>query len=129
MLRSTNEIMSNEACERCKPGDNVSVTGTIVKAPTRDYEIMHHTLDAEAKAGKHLVTVPDPDEFKWADDLLINDATLTNDAKIIATGDDYGCVSLHNYLEIEINAMPQFDVKKSSVSKVGRKKAHWKVSQ
>ena len=33
---------------------------------------------------------------------------------------------MQKYLEIEINAMQQFDVKKSSVSKMGRKKAHWK---
>jgi len=96
-----------------------SADGKIVKALTRDYEIVHHSLDAEAKKAKFMATQPDPDNVKWADDPLIagwdtqglyqkgwdgtdlNDATLTNDGKLIASGDDYGCVRLHNYPAVD----------------------------
>merc|ERR1712087_902362 len=68
---------------------------------------------------KHIAAQPDPDEVKWADDPLIagwdtqglyqkgwdgtdlNDATLTSDGKLIASGDDYGCVRLHNYPAVD----------------------------
>jgi len=96
-----------------------SEDGKIVKALTRDYEIVHHALDLDAKKGKFLAQQPDPDAVKWADDPLIagwdtqglyqkgwdgtdlNDATLTSDSKLIASGDDYGCVRLHNYPAVD----------------------------
>eukprot|EP01084_Bolivina_argentea_P273583 466066_1 len=91
----------------------------VVKTLTRDYEIAHWTLDAKKKKGKFLTKQPDPDDTEWADDPLIagwdtqglyqsgwdgtdlNDATVTSDNKLIASGDDYGCVRLHNYPAVD----------------------------
>jgi len=98
----------------------------IVKTLTRDYEIAHWTLDLEEKKGKFLSKTPDPDEIKWADDPLIagwdtqglyqagwdgtdlNDATVTSDNRLIASGDDYGCVRLHNYPAIDPDACYEY---------------------
>eukprot|EP00487_Bulimina_marginata_P000295 TRINITY_DN10543_c0_g1_i2.p1 TRINITY_DN10543_c0_g1~~TRINITY_DN10543_c0_g1_i2.p1 ORF type:complete len:275 (+),score=60.77 TRINITY_DN10543_c0_g1_i2:491-1315(+) len=98
----------------------------IVKTLTRDYEIAHWTLDTGAKKGKFLAKQPDPDDTKWSDDPLIagwdtqglyqsgwdgtdlNDATVTSDDKLIASGDDYGCVRLHNYPAIDPEACLEY---------------------
>jgi len=98
----------------------------VVKTLTRDYEIAHWSLDAAAKKGKFLSKQPDPDETKWSDDPLIagwdtqglyqpgwdgtdlNDATVTADDKLIASGDDYGCVRLHNYPAIDPSACLEY---------------------
>jgi len=103
-----------------------SADGAMVKTLTRDYEICHYALDAEAKKGKFVAAQPDPDEVKWADDPLIagwdtqglyqkgwdgtdlNDATLTSDSKLIASGDDYGCVRLHNYPAVDPSACLEY---------------------
>jgi len=107
---------------------NVQFTedNSIVKTLTRDYEIAHWSLDVEKKKGKFLASQPDPDETKWADDPLIagwdtqglyqpgwdgtdlNDATVTSDNKLIASGDDYGCVRLHNYPAIDPSACLEY---------------------
>jgi len=98
----------------------------LVKTLTRDYEIAHWSLDAAAKKGKFVTSIPDPDTTKWADDPLIagwdtqglyqkgwdgtdlNDATVTSDNRLIASGDDYGCVRLHNYPAIEPEACLEY---------------------
>jgi len=94
-----------------------SEKGDMVKTFTRDYEVAHWRIDADRCKGTFCAKIPDPDEVQWADDPLIagwdveglyqrnlgwdgtdlNDATLTSDAKLIASGDDYGHVRLHNY--------------------------------
>eukprot|EP01083_Nonionella_stella_P262735 893129_1 len=89
--------------------------GKLVKTLTRDYEVVHWELDIDRYKGKFIAKIPDPDVIKWADDPLIagwdveglyqkgwdgtdlNDATLTSDEKLVATGDDYGKVRLHNF--------------------------------
>jgi len=96
-----------------------SEDGKMCKTLTRSYEICHFDLDAEKKKGKFEPHQPDPDEVKWADDPLIagwdtqglyqngwdgtdlNDAAVTDDRKLIVSGDDYGCVRLHNYPAID----------------------------
>merc|ERR1712113_294154 len=92
-----------------------SEDGKLIKTLTRDYEVAHWYLDHDKSKGKFVPSIPDPDKVKWADDPLIagwdveglyqdgwdgtdlNDATLTSDAKLVATGDDYGKVRLHNF--------------------------------
>ena len=92
-----------------------SADGRMVKTLTRDYEVAHWLLDQDKHKGKFFAGVPDPDKLEWADDPLIagwdveglyqkgwdgtdlNDASLTQDCKLIAAGDDYGKVRLHNY--------------------------------
>jgi len=92
-----------------------SSNGKLVKTLTRDYEVCHWQLDEDKCKGTFVPRIPDPDIIGWADDPLIagwdveglyqkgwdgtdlNDATLTSDSKLIATGDDYGKVRLHNY--------------------------------
>ena len=92
-----------------------SEDGKMVKTFTRDYEVAHWKLDYDRYKGKLCAQIPDPDEVTWADDPLIagwdveglyqkgwdgtdlNDATLTSDGRLVATGDDYGNVRLHNF--------------------------------
>ena len=107
--------------------NHIAADGKVVKTlTTRDYKIAHWTLDSDAKTGKFLATQPYPDDTKWADDPLIavwdtqglyqkgwdgtdlNDATLTSDGKLIASGDDYGCVRLHNYPAIDQTACNEY---------------------
>lgn len=82
--------------------------GKMVKALTRDYEVAHWALDSEKLKGRFCATIPDPDEVRWADEPLIagwdveglyqkewvgtdlNDATITSNRRLIATGDNYG---------------------------------------
>ncbi len=51
-------------------------------------------------------TQPDPNDTQglyqpgW-DGTDLNDTTLTQDGKLIASGDDYGCVRLHNDMAIQ----------------------------
>lgn len=103
-----------------------SADGKMVKTLTRDYEVVHWKLNFKKKTGKHIPNVPDPDIVKWADDPLVagwdvqglyqaewdgtdlNDATLTSDKKLIMTGDDYGCVRLHNYPAIDRDACIEY---------------------
>eukprot|EP01083_Nonionella_stella_P171175 584134_1 len=92
-----------------------SEDGTLVKALTRDYEVCHWRLDTSGRTAMFVPNVSDPDVVQWADDPLIagwnveglyqkgwdgtdlNDATLTSDSRLVATGDDYGKVRLHNF--------------------------------
>jgi len=103
-----------------------SEDGKMVKTLTRDYAICHFDLDPEKKKGKYEAHQPDPDEVKWADDPLIagwdtmglyqhewdgtdlNDAAVTSDKKLIVSGDDYGCVRLHNYPAIDPTACLEY---------------------
>lgn len=103
-----------------------SEDGKMVKTLTRSYEICHFNLDSEKKKGKFESHQPDPDEVKWADDPLIagwdtqglyqdgwdgtdlNDAAVTNDRRLIVSGDDYGCVRLHNYPAIDNTACLEY---------------------
>lgn len=107
---------------------NVQFTadGKLVKTLTRDYEIAHWRLDADKKKGSFEASQPDPDKTEWADDPLIagwdtqglyqpgwdgtdlNDATVTSDNKLIASGDDYGCVRLHNYPAVDPSACLEY---------------------
>lgn len=100
--------------------------GKMVKTLTRSYEICHFNLDAEKKKGKFEPHQPDPDLVKWHDDPLIagwdtqglyqhgwdgtdlNDAAVTNDGRLIVSGDDYGCVRLHNYPAIDNTACLEY---------------------
>lgn len=92
-----------------------SADNTMLQVFTRDYEISYWKIDEPAQKFKRITTVPDPDLVKWSGDPLIagwdvqglyqadwdgtdlNDATVANNKKLIATGDDYGWVRLHNY--------------------------------
>jgi WD40 repeat protein len=88
---------------------------TMVQVLTRDYEIARFFVDKDQKTISRCVKLPDPDKFKWYGDPLltgwetkgclqremdgtdINDVTVTSDKKLVACGDDYGHVRLHNY--------------------------------
>lgn len=90
-----------------------SADNTMVRVFTRDYEISYWKLDSEARRSARITTIPDPDLVKWAGDPLIagwdvqglyqadwdgtdlNDACVSNN--LVASGDDYGWVRLHNY--------------------------------
>merc|ERR1712100_151730 len=94
-----------------------SADHTMLRVFTRDYEISHWELDSDRRRGKRYTYLPDPDEVKWAGDPLIagwdvqglyqeewdgtdlNDAAVlsSGDSPLIASGDDYGWVRLHNY--------------------------------
>lgn len=90
-----------------------SADNTMLRVFTRDYEISHWQLDNRTKRGARITTLPDPDVVAWAGDPLIAgwdvqglyqaewDGTDLNDAcvsgNLIASGDDYGWVRLHNY--------------------------------
>jgi len=90
-----------------------SADNTMLRVFTRDYEISYWKLEALGRRAKRVTTIPDPDEVKWSGDPLIAgwdvqglyqadwDGTDLNDAAVsknlIASGDDYGWVRLHNY--------------------------------
>jgi len=98
----------------------------MVKTLTRSYEVMHWDLDSAKKRGKFDPKQPDPDDVQWADDPLIagwdtqglyqkgwdgtdlNDAAMTSDRKLIVSGDDYGCVRLHNYPAVDPSACLEY---------------------
>ena len=98
----------------------------MVKTLARNYEISHFNLDPKRKEAKFFSAQTDPDEVKWTGDPLIagwdtqglyqdgwdgtdlNDASVTNDKKLIASGDDYGCVRLHNYPAVDNSACLEY---------------------
>lgn len=103
-----------------------SEDGSMLQVFTRDYEISYWAIDQAAKKFKRVTTIPDPDETKWSGDPLIagwdvqglyqadwdgtdlNDATVSNNGALIATGDDYGWVRLHNYPSISNEVSVQY---------------------
>jgi len=96
--------------------------GKLVKCLTRDYEVAHWMLDFGKKTGEFLTKIPDPDKVQWDGDPLVagwdvrglyqkgwdgtdlNATTLTSDSALIASGDDFGTVRLHNYPAVDPEA-------------------------
>lgn len=94
-----------------------SEDNTMLAAFTRDYEISYWKLDTGSRKCKRVTNIPDPDVVMWTGDPLIagwdvqglyqdewdgtdlNDAAVTGTGSdaLIASGDDYGIVRLHNY--------------------------------
>lgn len=103
-----------------------SADNTMLQVFTRDYEISYWQIDLEKQKFKRVTTIPDPDEVKFSGDPLIagwdvqglyqadwdgtdlNDATVSGSGKLIATGDDYGWVRLHNYPSITNEVCKQY---------------------
>jgi len=74
------------------------------------------------KTGEFLTKIPDPDLVQWDGDPLVagwdvvglyqrgwdgtdlNDTALTSDSTLIASGDDFGTVRLHNYPAVDPEA-------------------------
>ncbi|ETO26201.1 hypothetical protein RFI_10939 [Reticulomyxa filosa] len=99
-----------------------STDGTIVKCLTRDYEVVHWLLDFSKKTAEFSTKIPDPDKVQWHGDPLVagwdvqglyqrgwdgtdlNATSLTSDSRLIASGDDFGTVRLHNYPAIDSEA-------------------------
>lgn len=98
----------------------------MLKVFTRDYEVSHWGIDGDKRRCERIAKIPDPDTSKWTGDPLIagwdveglfqrdwdgtdlNDACLHNDGKLIASGDDYGWVRLHNYPAIDKEANKRY---------------------
>jgi len=96
--------------------------GKLVKCLTRDYEVVHWQLDFKKKTAEFSTKIPDPDKVQWHGDPLVagwdvqgmyqrgwdgtdlNATCLTSDRKLVASGDDFGTVRLHNYPAIETDA-------------------------
>jgi len=92
-----------------------SADSTMIKVFARDYGVTHYKLDDFKIRGKFTADTPDPDTVKWGDDPLIggwdvqgcyqkewdgtdlNDVTVTSSGDLLASGDDFGIVRLHNY--------------------------------
>lgn len=92
-----------------------NVDGTFLKTFNRNYEVCHFKVDKKKKAVKFHPNVTDPDVVEWYGDPLLagwdvqgmyqsgwdgtdlNELAITPDHKYISSGDDYGCVRLHNY--------------------------------
>lgn len=92
-----------------------SEDGKMIKCLTRDYEVAHWTVDADARQLRFYPHLTDPDDVAWHGDPLVagwdvqgcylaewdgtdlNDVTLTEDGQILACGDDFGCVRLYKY--------------------------------
>ncbi|ETO12300.1 HELP domain containing protein, partial [Reticulomyxa filosa] len=96
-----------------------STDGKIVKCLTRDYEVVHWLLDFNKKTAEFSTKIPDPDHIEWHNDPLVagwdvqglyqrgwdgtdlNSVAVTSDRSLIASGDDFGTVRLHNYPAIQ----------------------------
>jgi WD40 repeat protein len=99
-----------------------SEDGNMIKCLTRDYEVAHWWLDFTKKSGEFLTKIPDPDKVKWAGNPLVagwdvqglyqrgwdgtdlNDCSLSRDHSLVASGDDFGAVHLHNYPAVDTEA-------------------------
>jgi WD40 repeat protein len=99
-----------------------SADGNMLKCLTRDYEVAHWWLDFTKKTAEFLTRIPDPDKVKWHNDPLVagwdvqglyqkgwdgtdlNDCAVTSDNTLIASGDDFGTVRLHNYPAVDTEA-------------------------
>jgi len=99
-----------------------SADGAFVKCLTRDYEVAHWLLDYGKKTAEFITKIPDPDKVEWQDDPIVagwdvqglyqkgwdgtdlNDTALSNDKTLIASGDDFGTVRLHNYPAVDPEA-------------------------
>ncbi|ETO33629.1 hypothetical protein RFI_03471 [Reticulomyxa filosa] len=99
-----------------------SADGTLLKCFTRDYEVAYWILDSQKKTAEHCTKIPDPDKVRWESDPLVagwdvqglyqkgwdgtdlNDCAVTSDASLVASGDDFGTVRLHNYPAIDPEA-------------------------
>merc|ERR1719495_636519 len=91
---------------------------------TRDYEIMHWSLNIEAKSATHDIYSEDPDNIVYVGDPLIagydvmgcyqnqqgwdgtdlNYVAMSHDKKLVAGGDDFGTVRIHNYPALDETA-------------------------
>lgn len=94
-----------------------SADNNMLQVFTRDYEISYWRIDTEKRRAARVTTIPDPDDTKWVGDPLIagwdvqglyqpewdgtdlNDCAVTGSGAnaLVASGDDYGWVRLHNY--------------------------------
>lgn len=101
-----------------------SEDGTHLATFTRDYEIMHWKLDFENKTVAHELYSEDPDVVKYVGDPLIagydvmgcyqnnlgwdgtdlNYVALGAKRGIVASGDDFGTVRIHNYPALDESA-------------------------
>jgi len=99
-----------------------SSDGNMVKCLTRDYEVAYWWLDFTKKNAEFLTKIPDPDKVQWYGDPLVagwdvqglyqkgwdgtnlKDCAITKDATLLASGDEFGTVRLHNYPAVDSEA-------------------------